>query len=83
MESQETLIARLDERYKSMDKKLDSILLQVVKTNGRVDDHDEELDHLNQWRAEVKGNINGSVKTAAGIGALIGALFSVIANLFR
>ena len=57
----EVLLARLDERQQAMDdkvdanqkalsEKLDLILTQVTKTNGRVDGHDEQLEFngLNQ-----------------------------------
>jgi hypothetical protein len=84
MENPEILLARLDERQIAMDEKLDSILTQVTKTNGRVDRHDTDIGDLKNWKHEVKGNVSGgkfvATLVSSGIGSIIGY---IAAMLFR
>ena len=48
--SPEELLARIDERQKSMDEKVDKLLTQVTLTNGRVTS-------LEKWQSYIKGSI--------------------------
>ena len=79
MEQNDILLARLDERYKALDNKLDSILEQVIKTNGRVNGHDDKIHELFNWKSEVKGNW----KATTAIGAIVGATVSTIIGIFK
>lgn len=63
----EILLARIDERQKAMDErfeahqlstiqKLDSILAEVRKTNGRVTKiEDERLPRIEHWKSRIHG----------------------------
>ena len=66
------LLARLDERSKHIDEKIDMILIQTTKTNGAVQKHDERLTKLETWKAVIGGQktiifwIVGAIGTAVG-----------------
>lgn len=64
------LIARLDERQQAMDDKLDAILEQTKKTNGRLLVAEDSIDKINLWKAQVVG----SLKTLLIVGAVAGAI---------
>ncbi len=60
------LLARLDERYKAISERLDQILIQTTKTNGRVTAVEGEIQEIKQWREVLKGQWKLLV-TAAGM----------------
>lgn len=51
---QNELLARLDERYKRIDEKIDAILIQTTKTNGRLTKAEEQINSLNTWKSQWK-----------------------------
>lgn len=51
---QNELLARLDERYKRIDEKIDAILIQTTKTNGRLTKAEEEITKINTWKSQLK-----------------------------
>lgn len=65
MENDNQLLARLDERQKAMDEKIDRILSHTEKTNGRVS-------KLELWQSYLKGAI-------VIIAALMGWAFKAMA----
>jgi len=75
-EDSRVLLARLDERQQAMDDKLDSILAQCIKTNGRVDRHDDDMKLLFNWKSEVRGGW----KATTAISAIVGAAAAYIGN---
>jgi uncharacterized coiled-coil protein SlyX len=60
-------LSTLEEHLKHQDRKLDRILSQVEKTNGRVT-------ALEQWKAVMKSNI-------AIVGAIVSAIVSVVVSI--
>lgn len=70
MNTDDQLLARLDERQRAMDEKIDAILEQTKKTNGRLLLAESGIEKLNLWKAQVVG----ALKTLLIVGAVVGAL---------
>ena len=68
----EELLARLDERQQNMDEKIDAILEQTKKTNGRLLMAEDSIGKLNLWKAQIVG----SLKTLLIIGGILGAIIT-------
>ena len=68
----EELLARVDERQQNMDEKIDAILEQTKKTNGRLLAAEDGIDKLNLWRAQIVG----SLKTLLIVGGILGAIIT-------
>lgn len=74
----EQLLARLDERQQAMDEKIDAILEQTKKTNGRLLGAEEKITSLNTWRAEIKAQLKLLVVIGSVLGFALSYLFSKI-----
>ena len=72
------LLARLDERQQAMDEKLDSILEQTKKTNGRLLSAEDKIQSLSTWRAEIKAQLKLLVFIGSALGVALSYLFSKI-----
>lgn len=72
------LLARLDERQRAMDEKLDSILEQTKKTNGRLLSAEDKIQSLSTWRAEIKAQLKLLVVIGSVLGFALSYLFSKI-----
>jgi len=68
----EELLARVDERQQNMDEKIDAILEQTKKTNGRLLMAEDSISKLNLWKAQVVG----SLKTLLIVGGILGAIIT-------
>ena len=77
--SNEELLARIDERQKALTDKLDAILEQAIKTNGRVSASEKDIKDLQMWRAESRGHWKG----ASIISAIVGTIIGYFINLLR
>lgn len=75
-EESQLLLARLDERYNALNQKLDAILVQCVKTNGRVSKSEEDIHQLFNWKSEM----HGGWKVTTALGAVVGAISAFIGN---
>lgn len=74
----EDLLARLDERQQAMDEKIDAILEQTKKTNGRLLNAEEKIQNLTIWRAEIKAQLKLLVVIGSVLGFALSYLFSRI-----
>lgn len=72
------LLARLDERQQAMDEKLDDILEQTKKTNGRLLGAEDKIQGLTTWRAEIKAQLKLLVIIGSVLGFALSYLFSKI-----
>ena len=72
------LLARLDERQQAMDEKLDHILEQTKKTNGRLLGAEEKIQSLSTWRAEIKAQLRLLIVIGSVLGFALSYLFSKI-----
>lgn len=72
------LLARLDERQQAMDTKIDEILEQTKKTNGRLLKAEHEIDEIQIWRAEIKGSFKTLIILFTALGAIITWIISTM-----
>lgn len=70
------LLARLDERQQAMDEKIDAILEQTKRTNGRLLTAEERIQSLSTWRAEIKAQIRLVIILGTIIGGIAGWVIS-------
>lgn len=76
--SNEELLARIDERQIALNEKLDAILEQAIKTNGRVTASEKDITELQMWRAESKGHWRGVAVISTIIGTIIGFFLNLL-----
>jgi hypothetical protein len=76
--SNEELLARIDERQKALSDKLDAILEQALKTNGRVSTSEKDIKELQMWRAESRGHWKGVAVISTVIGTIIGFFLNLL-----
>jgi hypothetical protein len=74
------LLARVDERQQAMDDKLDAILEQTKKTNGRLDRAEDKIRDLILWKEVRNGQLKIIWVVVLGIVSLIGWIISVISG---
>lgn len=72
------LLARLDERQQNMDQKIDAILEQTKKTNGRLLRAEDDIDALQIWKAEIKGSFKTLIFVFTIVGVIIGWFISTL-----
>ena len=61
-----------------MDEKLDHILEQTKKTNGRLLGAEDKINSLNTWRAEIKAQLRLLIVIGSVLGFALSYLFSKI-----
>ena len=66
-DQQNNLLARLDERQKAMDSKIDAILIQTTKTNGRLTRVEDEVNSLNTWKEVISAQKKIITLVAGGV----------------
>lgn len=66
-DQQNNLLARLDERQKAMDSKIDAILVQTTKTNGRLTKVEDEVNSLNTWKEVISAQKKIITLVAGGV----------------
>lgn len=78
--SNEELLARIDERQKALTDRLDQILEQTIKTNGRVTKCEDHIQELKLWQSESRGNWKGVVTVSTVIGIIIGYISNLLSR---
>ena len=68
------------DQHEHINEKLNAILAQTTKTNGRVSDLEREIVHIKEWRATSQGHWNGVNKVLFIIGSLLGVILTAIAT---
>jgi len=76
--SNEELLARIDERQKALTDRLDAILEQTTKTNGRLIKAEDSIQKLQLWQSESKGNWKGVATVSTVIGAIIAGILNIL-----
>jgi hypothetical protein len=71
-EQQSNLLSILEERIRHIDEKIDAILEQTTKTNGRLLKAEHEIDDIQLWKAEIKGSFKTLIAIFTAIGVIIG-----------
>jgi hypothetical protein len=74
------LLARVDERQQAMDEKIDAILEQTRKTNGRLDRAEDKIRDLILWKEVRNGQLKIIWLVVIGIISLIGWIINVISQ---
>jgi hypothetical protein len=74
------LLARVDERQQAMDEKIDAILEQTKKTNGRLDRAEDKIRDLILWKEVRNGQLKIIWLLVIGIISLIGWIINVISQ---
>lgn len=72
------LLARVDERQQAMDQKIDAILEQTKKTNGRLDRAEDKIRDLVLWKEVRSGQLKIIWLVVIGVISLIGWIMSVL-----
>lgn len=72
------LLARVDERQQHMDEKIDAILEQTKKTNGRLLMAEQNIQELSTWKAVIKGQMKIVVFIAGVIISVIGWILTML-----
>lgn len=76
-ETIEIKLVRIEEKQISLIDKVDAILEQTTKTNGRVNEHDKAIANIFQWRAVVTAKFNTIIWIVGAIGTIVGYAISV------
>lgn len=63
------LLIRLDERQIAIIDKLEEILIEAKKTNGRINE-------LEKWKNQMHGGWRATAFIASGLGVIVGVLIS-------
>lgn len=77
-EKQNELLFRLDERQKSIEHKIDAILTQTTKTNGRLTKAEDEIQKLNIWQSRIKGSYQAVIVIGTVVSVVIGWVLSKV-----
>jgi hypothetical protein len=75
------LLARMDERQKHMDEKIDTLLKMMQKTNDRIDGHDDDIQALNEFKGETIGFFKGSWKTVSAVAGAAAIVVTLLIEL--